>query len=284
MDTRLRGYDTASSEKLQSQGRELFRGRVVKAIITGMNGAVGTALSAQLLAEGYTVVGWDRTAVPPNHLTAAEQFLDTVRPDVLFHLAVPSQSTGIENEGWLVNVEWPTQLARLCHQRGIRFLFTSSVMVFTDDAVGPFTPESVPDAREGYGFEKYTAEQQIRQANPDAVIARLGWQIGAAPGSNNMIDFLAKQDVVRASEKWFPACSFLGDTAVTLQSLAHATPDLYLLDSNTRWNFYQIATALNDLHGNPWRIEKTADFIYDQRMRDPRANMPSLDKRLPSLA
>lgn len=81
-------------------------------------------------------------------------------------------------------------------------------MVFTDDAVGPFTPESVPDAREGYGFEKYTAEQQIRQANPDAVIARLGWQIGAAPGSNNMIDFLAKQDVVRASEKWFPACSF----------------------------------------------------------------------------
>jgi dTDP-4-dehydrorhamnose reductase len=237
-----------------------------------------------LISQQVEVVGWDRTAVPPNNLPAAEQFLDTVRPDVLYHLAVPSQSTGIENEGWLVNVEWPMQLARLCHQRGIRFLFTSSVMVFTNDAVGPFTLESVPDAREGYGFEKVTAEQRVREANPEAVIARLGWQIGASPGSNNMIDFLAKQEVVRASEKWFPACSFLADTAVALQNLAHATPDLYLLDSNDRWNFYEIASALNDFHGNQWRIEKTADFIYDQRMRDARANLPSLDKRLPTLA
>lgn len=256
----------------------------MKYLITGITGAVGTALKTYLVGQQEAVVGWDRTAVPPNNLPAAAEFLDAVRPDVLFHLAVPSQATGIENEGWLINVAWPTQLAQLCRQRGIRFLFTSSVMVFTDDAVGPFTPQSVPDAREGYGFEKATAEQRVREANPEVVIARLGWQIGASPGSNNMIDFLAKQDVVRASEKWFPACSFLVDTAVTLHTLAHAAPDLYLLDSNDRWNFYEIASALNDRHGNQWRIEKTADFIYDQRMRDPRANMPALDKRLPSLA
>lgn len=262
----------------------MFLREIVKAIITGINGAVGTALKAQLVAAGHLVVGWDRTAVLPNDLNAAEQFLQATQPDVLFHLAVASQSTGKENEGWLINVAWPTQLARLCRQLDIRFVFTSSVMVFTDNAVGPFTPESVPDARDGYGYEKLIAEQQVRVANPEAVIARLGWQIGESPGSNNMIDFLAKQEVVRASEKWFPACSFLADTAVALQSLAHATPNLYLLDSNGRWNFYQIATALNDLHGTPWRIEKTADFIYDQRMRDPRPNMPLLDKRLPSLA
>jgi dTDP-4-dehydrorhamnose reductase len=255
----------------------------MKSLITGINGAVGTALKRQLASQNDEVIGWDRTAVPVDNPVAAEQFLQATQPDVLFHLAVASQSTGKENEGWLVNVAWPTQLARLCHQYNIRFVFTSSVMVFTDDAVGPFTPESAPDAREGYGYEKLIAEQQVRTANPDAVIARLGWQIGEVPGSNHMIDFLAKQDVVRASEKWFPACSFLADTAVTLQTLAYATPDLYLLDSNDRWNFYQIATALNGMHGDPWRIEKTADFIYDQRMRDPRTSMPSLDKRLPSL-
>ena len=256
----------------------------MKALVTGINGAVGVALKKQLLAGGHNLWNWDRTAVPLLDLTAAEKFLQHIKPDVLFHLAIASYPTGLENEGRLVNVEWPTQLAQLCHQRHIRFVFTSSVMVFTDDAPGPFTPDSEPDAREGYGYEKLIAEQPVRAANPEAGIARLGWQIGDAPGSNNMIDFLAKQEVVRASEKWFPACSFLADTAVALQNLAHATPDLYLLDSNGRWNFYQIATALNDLHGNQWRIEKTADFIYDQRMRDPRANMPLLDKRLPSLA
>lgn len=256
----------------------------MKYLVTGLHGAVGVALKRQLLADGHTLSNWDRTAVPPLDLTAAERFLQHIKPDVLFHLAVASYPTGIANEGWVVNVTWPTQLARLCYQHNIRFVFTSSVMVFSDDAVGPFTPESVPDASEGYGYEKLTAEQQVRAANPEAVIARLGWQIGDLPESNNMIDFLARQDVVQASEKWFPACSFLADTAVALQTLAHAAPDLYLLDSNKRWNFYEIASALNDLHGNPWRIEKTADFIYDQRMRDPRANMPSLDKRLPSLA
>ncbi len=253
-------------------------------LVTGVNGTVGAALKRQLLANGHSLWGWDRTGVPPLNLTAAERFLQLINPDVLFHLAVASNPTGIANEGWVMNVTWPTQLAQLCHQLNIRFVFTSSVMVFTDDAVGPFTPESVPDAREGYGYEKYTAEQQVRDANPEAIIARLGWQIGDLPESNNMIDFLAKQEVVRASEKWFPACSFLADTAVALQNLAHATPDLYLLDSNDRWNFYEIASALNDFHGNQWRIEKTADFIYDQRMRDARANLPSLDKRLPSLA
>ena len=256
----------------------------MKAIITGMNGAVGTALKTRLLAEGYTVIGWDRTAVPPNNHHAAKTFLQTTQPDVLFHLAIASQSTGLENESWQINVEWSAQLAQLCYEQNIRFVFTSSVMVFTDDAIGPFTPDSAPDAQEGYGHDKLVAEQQVRAANPEAMIARLGWQIGDAPGSNNMIDFLAQQEVVRASEKWFPACSFLVDTAVALQSLIHATPDLYLLDSNTRWNFYEIATALNQLHGNSWRIEKTADFIYDQRMRDDRIHLPSLDKRLPALA
>ncbi|MFZ1399690.1 MAG: sugar nucleotide-binding protein [Candidatus Promineifilaceae bacterium] len=256
----------------------------MKAIITGMKGAVGSALQAHLLADGHEVVGWERTAVPPHNHTAAQTFLRDTQPDLLFHLAIASQSTGVENEGWQINVAWPTQLAQLCAEQNIRFVFTSSVMVFTDDAVGPFTPDSVPDAREGYGYDKLVAEQQVRAANPAAIIARLGWQIGDAPGSNNMIDFLAKQDLVRASEKWFPACSFLADTAVALQSLADATPDLYLLDSNDRWNFYQIATALNERHGNQWRVEKTADFIYDQRMRDPRTNLPLLDKRLPSLA
>ena len=245
---------------------------------------MGAALNAQLLAEHHTVVGWDRTAVPLDDLVATDQFLQATRPDVLFHLAIASQSTGKANEGWLVNVEWPSQLARLCQRHNIRFIFTSSVMVYTNDAVGPFTPETQPDAHDGYGFDKLIAEQQVRAANPDAIIARLGWQIGDALGSNNMIDFLAKQDVVRASEKWLPACSFLADTAVALQALATANPGLYLLDSNDRWNFYEIATALNALHGNQWRVEKTADFIYDQRMRDPRANMPPLDKRLPSLA
>ncbi len=50
-------------------------------------------------------------------------FLRETAPGVVFHLATVSQPTGRENEGWAVNVEWTTTLARLSAELGIRFAF-----------------------------------------------------------------------------------------------------------------------------------------------------------------
>ena len=258
-------------------------------MITGANGTVGSALAAYWRDQGYTAVSWNRAQVPVNDDAGMFAFLRAAQPDVLFHLAIASQSTGLENEGWIVNRQWPRRLAQLTHELGIRMVFTSSVMVFTDDAKGPFSIDSVPDAQPGsYGHDKLMAEQDVLAANPNAVVARLGWQIGDAPGSNNMVDFLHKQMAehgeIRASGRWYPACSFVRDTAVALTHLAQSTPGLYLVDSNTRWTFYEIISALNALHSHPWRVVETADFVYDQRMMDERVPMPALDKRLPYLA
>ncbi|MCA9933546.1 MAG: sugar nucleotide-binding protein [Ardenticatenaceae bacterium] len=258
-----------------------------KAMITGASGAVGSVLARFLQEQDWEVVAWDRTAVSLTDLPDIRSYLEFEFPDVLFHLATDSESTGIENESWVVNVAWSENLARLCRQLGIQFVFTSSVMVFTNDANGPFTVEAEPDAAEGYGYEKRTAEQRVLKVNPRAVIARLGWQIGDAPGSNNMIDFFARQmeeqGEIRASRQWYPATSFLADTAVSLTRLSNNGRGLYLVDANERWNFYEIATALNELHGRPWRIIPTDDFVYDQRMIDGRSHMPSLRKRLSTL-
>jgi len=217
-----------------------------------------------------------------------EDFVRRERPDVLFHLAIASRSTGVPNESWLVNYEWTSELAWITRQLGVRFVFTSSVMVFSDNAKGPFTVDSEPDAPQGYGYEKRMAEQPVFHQNPDAIVARLGWQIGDAPGTNNMIDFLAKQSAangsVQASRKWHPACSFVTDTAAALTWLAAAKPGLYLIDSNTRWNFYEIASALNETHGRAWKIAANDAFVYDQRMLDPRVSIPTLEHRLTTLS
>ncbi|NDJ54656.1 MAG: sugar nucleotide-binding protein [Chloroflexi bacterium] len=258
----------------------------MKALITGMNGAVGQALRAHLTANGVEVFGWDRRSVPPEDAAGAAALLREVQPDVLFHLATASQPTGRDNEGWLVNVEWSERLAALCQEIDCRFLFTSSVMVFSDDAPGPFTPQSVPDARAGYGYEKLQAEHRVRQVNPEAIVARLGWQIGTSAGSNNMIDFfetqMAQQGQVNASRRWLPACSFLDDTGAALKRLAFGSKpgDVYLLNANLKWTFYQIAQALNRKHGGHWTIVANDDFVYDQRMLDERVTLPPLESRL----
>jgi dTDP-4-dehydrorhamnose reductase len=260
----------------------------MKALITGANGTLGKVLSKYLQTQKIEVLAWDRQVTPIDNYQAMEDFVRSVQPDMLFHLATSSQPTGRENENWLVNYEWTSELAWICRQLNLRFIFTSSIMVFTNEAKGPFTLNSVPDAKEAYGYEKLQAEQRSLQQNPNAIVARIGWQIGESIGGNHMLDFLERQMAengeIRASTKWYPACSFLSDTAATLLQLAQSEAGgLYLVDSNTGWTFYEIVSALNQQHGNRWKIIPTEDFVYEQRMVDERLRIPSLKTRLKTL-
>lgn len=261
----------------------------MKILVTGLRGTVGRALGEHLRACGDTVVGWDRAQIPIDHYQAMESFVRREQPEAIVHLAIASQPSGRPDESWLVNYEWASELAWISRVLGVRFLFTSTALVFSDRAPGPFTLESRPDAESGYGHEKRLAEQRVLAQNPQSLVVRLGWQIGDAPGSNNMLDYLecaARRDgVVRASRRWLPATSFLADTAAALRRLLAPgeAPGFYLLDANTRWSFFEIARALSRRHGDRWRVEPTADFVYDQRMLDPRPLVPPLEIRLPEL-
>lgn len=259
----------------------------MKAIITGANGTVGAVLCSYLRAQGHEVTAWDRNRIPIDDYYAMESFVQNQAPDVVYHLAIASQPTGRANESWLVNYQWPSELAWITRILSIPFVFTSTPMVFSNEAVGPFTRESPPNAKEGYGYEKRIAEERVFSQNPNARVVRLAWQIGNAAGNNNMIDYFARQmkelGEVRASNKWYPASAFLEDTAAALAKLPAKPPGLYMLDSNRSWTFYEIACALNEKHGHPWKVTATEDFVYDQRMLDDSLDMPPLSQRLPGL-
>ena len=246
----------------------------MRALVTGSRGTVGKALVAHLRARGDEIVAWDRASVPIDRYEPMERFVRESGADVVFHLAVASQPP---NDGLRVTYEWTSELAWICRVLGRRFVFTSTALVFSNRAEGPFTPASQPDAAEGYGKEKREAETRTFYQNPDATIVRLGWQIGDGTGSNEMrASLLRREGPVEASVRWLPACSFLDDTAAALRRAAEAPPGLYMFDSNTRWTFYEIARALV---GD--RVVPTDGFAQDQRMIDPRLGPPPLDTRLP---
>ncbi len=259
----------------------------MKFIITGMSGTLGTALSGYLKGLGHVVLGWDREKISIQNYSAMEAYLTEEKPDGLYHLAVPSQSHGWVNESWVVNYQWTSELAWLCRSIQIPFYYVSTVMVFSNFAKGPFTPDSKPDASEGYGYEKRMAEERVFYQNPDARILRLGWQIGTTVGTNNMVDHLdnrMKTDgIIAASTKWLPACSFLSDTVKVLDLVRGLPPSLYLFDSNEKWSFYDIAFALNRVHNKGWKVVASDSFVYDQRMKDPRVPVISLKDHLSGL-
>src|SRR5437762_892480 len=103
---------------------------ISKVILTGASGTVGTALKARLESEGVTVVGWDRARVPIDDYHAMEAFVREERPDALCHLAIAARPTGRPDESWLVNYTWASELAWITSILGVRFVFTSSVLVF----------------------------------------------------------------------------------------------------------------------------------------------------------
>lgn len=257
-------------------------------VITGARGTVGTALTAYLKSIGHTPIAWDRERVPIDDYGAMQRFLRDVRAHVVIHLALASVPTGRPNENWLVGWHWPSELAWLTRQLVIPFVVTSTAMVFTNDAKGPFSPDHPPDATEGYGGDKARMEQRVLAQNPDAHVVRLGWQIADAPGSNNMIDFFDRNQRehgrIRASRMWYPATSLVADTAAALwRAAGWSRGGILHVDSNRGDTFFDIATALNKRHGNCWVIEPSEDFVYDQRMPDPRFPMPALRDHLPEL-
>ena len=245
----------------------------VKVLITGMNGTVAPVLGRALEMQGHSVVAWDRNAVPPDSREACEQFLASVEPNAICHLATGS-------------AEWAETLASWSAAEGVRLLYTSSVAVFSTAQNGPFNVHDEPQPTDEYGRYKLECEQRILAVNSQALVARIGWQIGERAGSNNMVDYLARTNAaeggVNASEHWQPACSFLADTAAALTTLLtdHDARGIYQLDGNPGLSFFQIATALSELNAQAWKVRAVAEPDWDQRMIDARVRVAPITARL----
>ncbi len=250
------------------------------ALITGSSGTVGTVLCNALQNLQWQVHTWNRHEVPVDDYIKMEQFIHHIKPDVLFHLAY-SNDPAIS---WKVNYEWPSQLAWICRLQEVKFIFTSTNLVFKNRSK-PISRNAVPDAESGYGFEKRRAEEAVVSQNSDSVIARLGWQMGVDCGSNNMIHFFEDQmlrnGIINVSTKWYPGSSFLTDTAEKLIELAdNFPPSIYMLDSNEAWNIHEIAMAVKAEYKFGWNINPSDAYEFDSRMIDDRIAMISLKNRL----
>lgn len=245
----------------------------MRILVTGMSGTVAPRFASAARADGHDVTPWPREQVSPNDPTACERFLHEQHPDAIVHMAFGAES-------------WAGQLAAHAGRQGIPFVFTSTTMVFAARPDGPFSVESPRTATDEYGSYKIRCEDAIWAASPDAMVARLGYQIDPDGLGNNMVAHTdAKQaadGAVRASRRWIPACAFLDDTASALLSLlATPTPGLHHLDANahTAWSHARILHSLATSLGRTWQIVETDEPEQDQRLLDS-SRIVGLDARL----
>jgi dTDP-4-dehydrorhamnose reductase len=238
-----------------------------------MSGTVAPRFASLARSAGHDVEPWVREDVSPNDADACQLFLDDQDPDAIVHAAFGAET-------------WAGLLADHARRRGIPFVFTSTTMVFAPRPDGPYTISSPRTATDEYGDYKIRCEDAIWEANPDAMVARLGYQIDPDGVGNTMVAHTDAQQAangsVRASRRWIPACAFLDDTAAALLSLvSDPQPGLHHLDANaqTAWSHATILHGLADMLGRPWQMVETDEPDHDQRLGDS-TRILGLDVRL----
>lgn len=245
-------------------------------LITGISGTVAPVLADELTRRGHRCIPWTRADTPIDSPDAVRAFIAQHDPDWICHIA-----TGPP--------DWAGWIAECCADSGIGLLWAGSVSVFGDRHTPPFTIDMPPDATDDYGRYKIDCERRILAANPRAIVARLGWQIGPAPGSNTMTDYLARQAAagagrIEASRRWIPSCAMLGHSAAAMADLIERhQPGIYHLEGNRAGlSLFDIAARLAAARGEAWTIIPTDTPIRDNRMADPRITMGQVADALTS--
>ncbi len=241
----------------------------MKAIFTGMNGTVAPFVANYFSEKGYEVIAYDRNIVSTENEREIEPFILRHQPKILLHFAMGS-------------IEWTKNLSLICSKKQIEFVYISTVSVFSNENRGPHTIDSIPDADDDYGRYKRMSESVVLNNHTSPYIIRLGWQIGYGKGQNQMIDFLyrkmAEEGEIKASSLWYPATSFLQDTASAIYQIVHELkPGLYHVNSNDQYTYYEIVQYLSKIYAELTVVE-TKDFNADHRMIDERVKIRKLSE------
>lgn len=166
---------------------------MAKLLVTGASGFLGWNL-CQLAAPDWEVYGVCRShplAIPKvksvradlTDFQAVQPLLQSVKPDAVIHLAAESSPNRCQQQPELshrINVDASVNLARLCADARIPYVFASSEQVF-DGLNPPYKETDSVSPINLYGEQKALAEEKILDCYSSAAVCRLPLMFGAAP-------------------------------------------------------------------------------------------------------
>jgi dTDP-4-dehydrorhamnose reductase len=109
----------------------------------------------------------------------------SIAPDAIIHTAAASQPNFCQEypeKSYQINVSAAQLLAKICADRQIPFVFTSTDLVF-DGTQPPYSETNPVSPINIYGEQKVAAEREISRVYPDATICRMPLMFGIAPAT-----------------------------------------------------------------------------------------------------
>ena len=168
-----------------------------KLLITGASGFLGYHLLRSAYDKGFDVYGLYNSDVISFEQSTNLQVdlrnyidmgnvIDDIEPDVVIHSAALTDTNLCQSNSELsyeLNVEVTRNLAGICCDYQVPFVFTSTDLVF-DGTKGNYREEDTPNPLMVYGEHKLLAEKETERVYPSALIARCPLMFGALEASS----------------------------------------------------------------------------------------------------
>ena len=220
----------------------------MKALITGADGQLGTALQASVPAE-IEIVAHDRLTLDLTDAAAVRDLVAAERPAVILNAAAwtaVDRAEAEESAAQAINADAVATLAAAAREVGAAFVHVSTDFVFDGVSGVPYAPDAATGPVSAYGRTKLAGEVA---AGADALIVRTAW-VYAPTGGNfvrTMLRLMAERDSVSVVADQIGTPTYAPDLARALWALwqVKATGIFHYTDAGVA-SWYDFAVAIQE--------------------------------------
>ena len=170
------------------------KGVVMRVLVTGSRGQLGSEFIELLAGRGDAVMGVDRPGIDITQPGSVRSAMTLFEPDVVINCAAWTAVDDAETheaEALLVNGDGPRVLAEACREAGAWLVQISTDYVFSGEASTPYAEDAPTSPQSAYGRTKLAGEVAVREVLPDAhYIVRTAWLYGV--NGNNFVKTILK--------------------------------------------------------------------------------------------
>lgn len=212
---------------------------MLKILITGAHGQVGSELEKISISKGWEVLLTDHENLDITDPDAVQDFFNRHCPDICINAAAYTAVDNAESDSELafaVNRDGAINLAGACKKAQIPLLHISTDYVFDGNQPSAYLETDEPNPASVYGKSKWEGDQGVSSVLSEYIILRVAWVF--ATSGNNFVKTmlrLAKQREelgIVADQKGAP--TWAGDIATVLTNIVEKIK----LGESVQWGTY----------------------------------------------